>query len=252
VNLAILHSDSDRARAAFEELSSRYAFVNAAEADVIVALGGDGFLLHVLHSFMNDPRPVYGMNRGTIGFLLNAYRADDLEHHIAAARPVVLHPLLMTVVDTDGVQHVHRAINEVSVLRYSHQSANLEVAIDGEITLERLVCDGVLISTPAGSTAYNLSAGGPVIPLGAEVLALTPVSPFRPRRWRGALLPSSTQVRIANLDPEKRPIGVSGDSYEVTAVRHVEVVEDAATALTLLFDPDEGLHDRVLREQFVS
>ncbi|MDJ0792358.1 MAG: NAD kinase [Acidimicrobiia bacterium] len=237
---------------AFEEIMRRYNVVDVSDADVIVALGGDGFLLHVLHETMDDPRPVYGMNRGTIGFLLNDYRAEDLERHIAEANPVQIRPLIMTVVDTAGTQRSHRAINEVSVLRHSHQSANLEIAVDGNVVLDKLVCDGVLISTPAGSTAYNLSAGGPVVPLGSQVLALTPVSPFRPRRWRGALLPSSARLRITNLDPGKRPIGASGDSYEVNDVSHVDVFEDADTALTLLFDPDEGLHDRVLREQFAS
>lgn len=252
MKLALTHSGSDRARAAYQELASRYAFVDVAEADVIVALGGDGYLLQVLHRQMDRPLPVYGMNRGTVGFLLNTYRTEDLPAHVAAAKPVVIHPLLMTVIDSQGVRHVRRAINEVAVLRYSHQSARLSVAVDGTVTLEQLVCDGLLLSTPAGSTAYNLSAGGPVIPLGADVLALTPVSPFRPRRWRGAILPSSAEVRISNLDPAKRPIGASADSFEVVDAQQIDIVQDASTSLTLLFDEEEHLADRVLREQFAS
>ena len=233
-------------------MTDRWPFVPFDEADVIVALGGDGFMLHTLHKHMDHPKPVYGMNRGTIGFLLNDYRPDLLVERIALAEPVIIRPLLMQATDTQGTMHTSRAINEVSVLRNSHQSANLEISIDGVVFLEKLACDGLLVSTPAGSTAYNLSAGGPVIPLGSNILALTPVSPFRPRRWRGALLPDSVEIRIQNLDPSKRPIGASGDSTEVEDVASVTVTQDPDTTLTLLFDKGESLHERVLREQFLS
>ena len=248
--LALVHSSSPRGNKAYEELADRWPFVSVEEADVIVALGGDGFMLETLHAHMDDPKPVYGMNRGTIGFLLNDYHPDRLIERIDSAERVMIHPLLMRAVDTDGVTCTYHAINEVSVLRYSHQSANLEISINDDVFLEKLACDGVLVSTPAGSTAYNLSAGGPVIPLGSNVLALTPVSPFRPRRWRGALLPDTATIRIRNLDPEKRPIGAAGDSMEVEDVENVTVTQDRDVALTLLFDHGESLHERVLREQF--
>lgn len=250
--LALVHSASTRSREAFAELQNLYPFVPIDEADVVVALGGDGFMLETLHAIMSEPRPVYGMNRGTIGFLLNDFRVDELSERIERAGTVSIHPLLMTATNTAGDTFTYRAINEVSVLRYSHQSANLEISIDGDVFLDKLACDGVLISTPAGSTAYNLSAGGPVIPLGSNVLALTPVSPFRPRRWSGALLPDSVSIRIRNLDPAKRPIGASGDSMEVEAVEVVDVVQDDETSLSLLFDEGESLHERVLREQFAT
>lgn len=250
--LALVHSESPRGRDAYSELADRWPFVPVDEADVIVALGGDGFMLETLHAHMDHPKPVYGMNRGTIGFLLNDYRQDLLVERIASAERVTIHPLLMQATDTGAVTHTYRAINEVSVLRYSHQSANLEISINGDVFLEKLACDGLLVSTPAGSTAYNLSAGGPVIPLGSNILALTPVSPFRPRRWRGALLPNTVEIRIQNLDPDKRPIGASGDSKEVEDVASVTITQDPDTDLTLLFDEGESLHERVLREQFLS
>lgn len=250
--VALVHSESPRGREAYEELASQWPFVPVEEADVIVALGGDGFMLETLHAHMDAPKPVYGMNRGTIGFLLNDYRMDSLVERMDSAERVTIHPLLMQATDVNGVTHTYRAINEVSVLRYSHQSANLEISIDGDVFLEKLACDGILVSTPAGSTAYNLSAGGPVIPLGSNILALTPVSPFRPRRWRGALLPNTVEIRIQNLDPDKRPIGASGDSMEVEDVASVTITQDPDTALTLLFDQRESLHERVLREQFLS
>lgn len=250
--LALVHSDSPRGRDAYSELADRWPFVPVDEADVIVALGGDGFMLETLHKHMDHPKPVYGMNRGTIGFLLNDYRPDLLVERISSAESVTIHPLLMQATDMQGTMHSYRAINEVSVLRYSHQSANLEISIDGDVFLEKLACDGILVSTPAGSTAYNLSAGGPVIPLGSNILALTPVSPFRPRRWRGALLPDTVEIHIQNLDPDKRPIAASGDSMEVEDVVSVTVTQDPDTALTLLFDEGESLHERVLREQFLS
>ena len=250
MKLALIHSRSARGIAAYQDLADRYEFVDVPDADGIVVLGGDGFMLETLHAMMDDPKPIYGMNRGTVGFLLNEYDPDRLVERVAAASPVIIHPLVMRASDTRGRTHGYRAINEVSVLRYSHQSANLEIAIDGEVFLEKLACDGVLLATPAGSTAYNLSAGGPVIPLGSNVLALTPVSPFRPRRWRGALLPNASEVTITNLDPEKRPIGASCDSYEVESVVSVDIAEDRQTSLTLLFDKGESLNERVLREQF--
>lgn len=250
--LALVCSESRRGIEAFEELADRWPFVAVEEADVIVALGGDGFMLETLHGHMDSPKPVYGMNRGTVGFLLNDYRPDGLIERIDSAERVTIHPLLMQATDTDGATHTYRAINEVSVLRYSHQSANLEISINGDVFLEKLACDGLLVSSPAGSTAYNLSAGGPVIPLGSNILALTPVSPFRPRRWRGALLPNTVEISIQNLDPKKRPIGASGDSIAVEDVTNVTVTQDSETALTLLFDQGESLHERVLREQFQS
>jgi NAD+ kinase len=217
---------------------------------VIVALGGDGMLLHSIHEHRARAVPIYGMNRGTVGFLMNAYGAEDLEARIGAAKEETLVPLRMKALGVDGKEEEAIAFNEVSVIRYSGQSANLRILVDGRERIPKLICDGVLVSTPAGSTAYNLSAHGPIVPLGANLLAMTPVSPFRPRRWRGALLPEQSEIVIENLDPGKRPIGVSADSHEMRDVRSITIAEDRSCAVTVLFDPDHSLEERIFSEQF--
>ena len=215
-------------------------------------LGGDGFMLETLHRFLSTGVPIYGMHRGSVGFLMNAYRPDELYERLAAAQPVVLHPLEMTVCDEHGGQHRALAFNEVSLLRESRQAAKLRIRVDGVVRLEELMADGILIATPVGSTAYNLSAHGPIIPLGAGVLALTPISAFRPRRWRGALLPHEAQVRIDALETDKRPVSAVADFTEVRDVETVEISENRDIAMTLLFDHDANLEERVIKEQFAS
>ena len=247
--IAIVAADSPAAQAALQELRARYDTVPPEEADVIVALGGDGSMLQALHAHLDRCVPVFGMHRGSIGFLMNAYRADGLVERVEAAEPVRLHPLAMTATRTDGEIRHALAINEVALLRQSPQMAKVAIQVDGVQRLDALMCDGVLLSTPAGSTAYNLSAHGPIIPLGAGVLALTPISPFRPRRWRGAILPHSSVVRFEMREPEKRPVSVAADSVEVRDVLSVEICETDDLTLTLLFDPDHNLRERVLKEQ---
>lgn len=223
----------------------------ASEADVLVALGGDGFLLETLHKSLAHQLPVYGMNRGSVGFLLNHYKADGLESRLGKAMTVVLHPLRMDATDVKGKKHQALAINEVSLFRQTRQAAKLRLSVDGVTRMEELICDGALVSTPAGSTAYNLSAHGPIIPLGSDILALTPISAFRPRRWKGALLNRAAKVRFEVLDPQKRPVGAVADDKEIRDVQTVEVAEDRGTALKLLFDPENHLEERILREQFL-
>ncbi len=223
-----------------------------ADADVIVALGGDGFLLEVLHRTMDVQKPVYGINCGTVGFLLNQRNIDEaLVERILLAEQTVLHPLEMTATTVLGVQK-HLAINEVSLLRQTRQTANVRVLIDGIERCENLVSDGVIIATPAGSTAYNLSAQGPIIPLGVNLLALTPLAPFRPRRWKGALLPSNSRITLETLQPQKRPISATADWVEVRDVLQVEVVERRDITLRLLFDASYNLEARMLQEQFIT
>jgi NAD+ kinase len=216
-----------------------------------VALGGDGFMLETLHKHMARAAPIYGMNRGTIGFMMNDYIEDDLPSRIARSPGVVLHPLRMVArrAGADAVDAL--AVNEVSLLRETRQTAKLRISIDGVVRMEELICDGALVATPAGSTAYNLSVGGPIIPLGSNLLAVTPISAFRPRRWRGALLPHRARVKIEVLETEKRPVSAVADSTEVREVTEVEVVEDRSISLTLLFDPEHALEERVLKEQFL-
>ena len=218
---------------------------------MIVALGGDGLMLQTLHRFMNSGKPIYGMHRGTVGFLMNEYEEDGLVERLAAAQDTIIHPLLMCARDAQGRVHEHRAINEVSLFRQSAQAAHLRILIDGQERLAELVADGVLVATPAGSTAYNLSVQGPIIPINASLMALTPISPFRPRRWRGALLPDKAKVTIEVLDADKRPVAAVADHDEVRSVRQVDVSMDHATSLNMLFDPGHNLDERILREQFV-
>ena len=215
-------------------------------------LGGDGFMLETLHRFLSRGVPIYGMHRGSVGFLMNAYRPEGLYERLAAAQPVVLHPLEMTARDEHGGRHLALAFNEVSLLRESRQAAKLRVSVDGVVRIEELMADGILVATPVGSTAYNLSAHGPIIPLGAGVLALTPISAFRPRRWRGALLPHEARVEIQALETDKRPVSAVADFSEARDVETVEIHENRDISMTLLFDRESNLEERVLKEQFAS
>lgn len=242
-------SSTDAAQSALAELSRRYAAVPAEEASVVVALGGDGQMLRTLHGRLDSDVPVFGMNCGSVGFLLNEFRPDDLEQRIADAQEVVIHPLAMKAYTESGAELDAYALNEVSLLRQTHQSAKLAIDVDGVSRISELIADGVMVATPAGSTAYNLSAGGPIIPLDANILALTPISPFRPMRWPGALLKSTSRVRVEVLDPYKRPVSAVADSTEIRGVNAVEVRESSRRA-RLLFDKDAGYDERVLRLQF--
>ncbi len=254
MKLALLASDTLLAEAAAAELRALYDWVPIAEAEAVVALGGDGFLLQVLHAALaaSAPRPMFGMNLGTVGFMMNEYRAEGLVERVRAARAFELHPLTMTATSVTGAVTVSPAINEVSLLRETRQAAKIEISIDGRVRMAELACDGVLVATPAGSTAYNLSANGPILPLQSDLLALTPLSPFRPRRWRGALLPDASQIEFRILEAEKRPVSAVADQLEVRDVAHVAVTTDRSTTLTLLFDPDYALDDRIVMEQFLS
>jgi NAD+ kinase len=248
--MAFLSSGTPEAERAVAELSLAYGNVEPEAADVIVALGGDGLMLQVLHRFMGANKPIYGMNRGSVGFLMNEYMADDLRERLAAAEPSIVHPLIMRATDVHGEVMTARAINEVSVLRSSYQAAKMRIAIDGTERLPELVADGLLVATPAGSTAYNLSANGPILPLNTPLMALTPISAFRPRRWRGALLPDKARVTIHMLEADKRPVAAVADHFEFKNVTTVEVAMDHATGLVLLHDPGHSLDERILREQF--
>jgi NAD+ kinase len=254
VKLALACSETEAAEAGAALLRTRYSFVSVAEADVVVALGGDGFLLQTLHEAMSarEPKPVFGMNRGTFGFMMNEFEAEGLPERIAAARGFILHPLLMTAETIAGEIITSPAINEVSLLRETRQTAKIAIAIDGRVRMEELICDGVLVATPAGSTAYNLSANGPILPLQSDLLALTPISPFRPRRWRGALLPDSSVIEFRVLEAAKRPVSAVADQREVRDVATVRVVTDKSVRLELLFDPGYALDDRIVLEQFAS
>ena len=243
-------SKRPEAQAALTELSRTYGQTEAEDADVIVALGGDGAMLDALRARFRDHKPVYGMHRGTVGFLMNEYDATDLPARIDRAERAMLTPLRMTAIDVDGETHVRLAINEVSLLRQTAQSARLKISVDGRERMPELACDGVLVATPAGSTAYNLSVQGPILPIGAKLLALTPISPFRPRRWRGALLRHDADVLIEVQMPDRRPVSAAADNQEVRNVARVEVEEDSRHQLTLLFDPGHALDERILREQF--
>ena len=248
--LAFVASPAPEAQEAREALVARHGRVDPAEADVIVALGGDGLMLQTLHDHMRSGKPIYGMHRGTVGFLMNEFDADNLQERLRAALTTVIHPLLMEATDTSGKTATFYAFNEVSLFRQSHQAARLRILIDDEERLPELAADGVLVATPAGSTAYNLSAQGPIIPINASLLALTPISPFRPRRWRGALLPDKARVTIEVRDPDKRPVAAVADHDEVRGVRSVAIRMDASIAMTILFDPGHSLDERILREQF--
>ncbi|HSM41257.1 MAG TPA: NAD kinase [Afifellaceae bacterium] len=249
-SLAIMASDAPEAAAAAQRLRADYGDVPPEDADVIVALGGDGLMLQMLHRFMNMGKPIYGMNRGSVGFLMNEYSPDRLRERIAVAKTETIHPLTMTVTTSDGGTVEAQAINEVSLLRQSYQAAKLRISIDGKVRLEELICDGVLVATPAGSTAYNLSAHGPIIPINAPLLALTPISPFRPRRWRGALLPDHVTVDIAVLEADKRPVNAVADHVEFKSVQAVTIREDRQAECLIMFDVDHSWDERILTEQF--
>jgi NAD+ kinase len=247
--IALLASDAPEAREAAERLRALYGDAPVGEADVIVALGGDGVMLQALHATMSTGKPIYGMNRGSVGFLMNEYRPDGLIERLQAAKIETIHPLLATVTNEDG-QHSSHAINEVSLLRQSYQAAKLRIRIDGKVRLEELICDGLLLSTPTGSTAYNLSAHGPILPINAPLLALTPISAFRPRRWRGALLPNHAHVVIDVLEKEKRPVNAVADHVEFKSVSDVAIREDRSVSSLIMFDRGHSWEERILAEQF--
>ena len=248
--IAFVASSSPEAQAALGRLHPPLRQCRSGIADVVVALGGDGLMLSTLQRFMNSGKPIYGMHRGTVGFLMNEYSDKHLVERLAAAEVTVIHPLLMRARDAAGRVHRHRAINEVSLFRQSYQAARLRIMVDGKERLAELVADGVLLATPAGSTAYNLSVQGPIIPIGAPLLALTPISPFRPRRWRGALLPDRAHVTVEVREPLKRPVAAVADHDEVRSVRSVEISMDHNLSMHMLFDPGHSLDERILREQF--
>lgn len=254
LRLALVASPAPEAVEADQLLRARYDFVTPDEADVLIALGGDGFMLQTLHMLLERNRkvPVYGMNRGTVGFLMNAYDPDALIERIVGAERFLLNPLRMQVRGADGSRVEAPAINEVSLLRETRQAARIEISIDGSVRMGELTCDGVLVSTPAGSSAYNLSAHGPILPLGCDLLALTPISAFRPRRWRGAIIPKRSVVEFRILEAGKRPVSAVADQFEVRDVASVRIETDFATTLCLLFDPGHTLADRILMEQFVA
>ena len=248
--IAFLASSAAVAQTARAALIGRYGDVPAEQAEVIVALGGDGFMLQTLHETQELPAPVYGMNRGTIGFLMNAYAESDLPARLAAAEEAVINPLSMKATHTDGRESRSLALNEVALLRQGPQAAKLQITVDGRLRMQELVCDGALVATPAGSTAYNYSAHGPILPIGADVLALTAMSAFRPRRWRGALLPSTATVCFDVLEPEKRPVMADADGTSYRDVARVEIRSEPSIAHKILFDPGHGLEERLISEQF--
>ena len=249
-SIAFVASKTEEAQAALAEIRTRYTDVPLNEADVVVALGGDGFMMRTLHRHMALNKPVYGMKLGTVGFLMNQFRVDGLIERLARAQPTSLKPLVMEAVGESGSTATSLAFNEVSLLRQTKQAAHVRVSLNGVVKIDELMCDGILVSTTAGSTAYNLSAHGPILPLGADVLALTPISPFRPRRWRGAILRAGTEVKFEVLDPYKRPVSATADSNEVRDVVEVSVRESRDQTVVLMFDPEHNLEDRILNEQF--
>jgi NAD+ kinase len=250
--VAFLASRSEAAQAALASLQERYDDVAPEQADVIVALGGDGFMLHTLHRFMDQGAPVYGMNRGSVGFLMNAYAEDNLLERIDQASAEILHPLRMRAYGPDGGTTEALAINEVALTRDSAQAAKIRISVDDKVRIDQLIADGVLVATPAGSTAYNLSAHGPIVPIGSGILALTPISAFRPRRWRGALLSNQAKIVFEVQEHEKRPVLAVADSKEVRNAVRVEVEESQEHELTLLYDPQHNLEERIVSEQFAT
>jgi NAD+ kinase len=248
--LAIIASNTPDSQSALEELTRLYGNMPMEEADMLVALGGDGFMLQTLHETIHTGQRVYGMNCGSVGFLMNDYRSDNLHARVVAAVENEFHPLRMTTTNADGTTSVALAINEVYLFRQSYQAAKLRVVIDDRVRLEELICDGLMVATPAGSTAYNLSAHGPILPLEAPLLAMTPVSAFRPRRWRGALLPNRVCVDLTILEPEKRPVNAVADNMEVKSVLHVRIAQMPELSARILSDPDHSWSDRILAEQF--
>jgi NAD+ kinase len=252
--LALAASPTDAAQDAACRLREAYSFVDMRDADIIIALGGDGFMLQTLHQMLEGDRimPVFGMNLGTVGFLMNDWGLEGLDERLRRARSIKVNPLSMRATTVGGEVSTLPAINEVSLLRETRQTAWLEVSVDERVVIPELVCDGALVATPAGSTAYNLSAQGPILPLGSGLVALTPISPFRPRRWRGAILPERTRITLRVLDPVKRPVSAVADQREVRDVASVEVAVDSQTPLTLMFDPEHALDDRIAAEQFIT
>jgi len=250
LNIAFIAAQTEFAAAALARLVNIYGTTPPKEADVIVALGGDGLMLECLHRVLGTEQPVYGMNCGSVGFMMNEFAEDDLPERVARAQPSVLHPLRMHAITASGVVEEAMALNEVALLRQLRQAAKIRISVDHRERLAELICDGVLISTPAGSTAYNLSAHGPIIPLNANLLPLTPISAFRPRRWRGALLPSTVDVLFEILESDKRPVAAVADFTEVRNVVSVAVSEDRTLGATVLFDPDRALSERIITEQF--
>jgi NAD+ kinase len=248
--IAFLSSGTPQANAARSEFIARYGAIDPEEADVIVALGGDGLMLQTLHRFMGKNKPIYGMKHGSIGFLMNEFHGPDLDARLDRAEASIVHPLAMEATTNLGETIKARAINEVSILRQSHQAAKMRISLDGRERLGELVADGLIVATPVGSTAYNLSAHGPILPLDATLMPLTPIAAFRPRRWRGALLPDTAHVSIDILEPDKRPVAAVADHFEVRNVIKVSVAMDHATGLVLLHDPGHSLEERILREQF--
>lgn len=249
--IAFLASPVPLAQKALRDLAAVHGNIPQAEADMIVALGGDGFMLQALHATQGLDVPVYGMNRGTVGFLMNEFHADDLSERLDDAVEEVINPLTMTALKANGAMQEALAINEVSLLRAGPQAAKLRITVDGKLRMNELVCDGALVATPAGSTAYNYSAHGPILPIGSDVLALTAMSAFRPRRWRGALLPKKAVVRFDVIDPIKRPVMADADGKSVRDVVSVEIRSDSTIRHRILFDPGHGLEERLIREQFV-
>jgi NAD+ kinase len=249
-HVAFVASPAPEAQNALRSLEARYPAVDPDDADVIVALGGDGLMLRSLHRFMGTAKPIYGMNKGTVGFLMNEFREDDLFERLENSLRSVVHPLLMVARDVSGQSHTARAINEVSMLRQTYQAAKLRVSIDSQVRMKELSADGILVATPAGSTAYNLSVNGPILPLNTSLLALTPISAFRPRRWHGALLPDYACITIEVMEPDRRPVSAVADHTEFRDVARVDVSMDRTIDLVMLHDPDHSLDQRILREQF--
>jgi len=249
--IAVVASENGEAQAAAKRLAATYPTVQPEQAHIILALGGDGFMLETLHRYMALNVPIFGMNRGSVGFLMNTFDENNLIERLARSQTISLNPLLMTAEDAAGRSHEARAINEVSILRGTRLAAKLRLEVDGIVRMPEMICDGVLLATPAGSTAYNVSVNGPILPLGAQVLALTPISVFRPRHWRGAILPHQVTVTIDVLYPDVRPVSAVADYTEVRYVRKVSIREDRNATLTLLFDPEHDLRERIIKEQFL-
>ena len=254
LRIGLVASTTEAALAAEKMLRRRYRWADEEQAETLVALGGDGFMLQTLHAMLEDghARPVFGMNRGTVGFLMNEWRLDRLAERIAAAKHIRVAPLAMVATTVRGDTWSHPAINEVSLLRETRQTAKIEISVNGRVVMPELVADGVLVATPAGSSAYNLSASGPILPLAAKMLALTPISPFRPRRWSGAILPDDVAISLRVLEPEKRSVAAVADQFEVRDVARVDVTLDRSRSLTLLFDPEHALDERIAMEQFAT
>lgn len=252
MRIAFAAAATDIAQTALHMLSARYGNVAFETADIVVSLGGDGFMLETLHRVLGHNIPVYGINYGTIGFLMNVQTEDELRDRLSKAQATVLHPLHMVATTVDGQVREGLGFNDVFLFRQTRQTSRIRIEVDGKIRMEELICDGVIVATPAGSTAYNLSAHGPIVPLSANILPLTPISAFRPRRWRGALLPSTAVVRLTLMDTDKRPTAAVADFMEIRDVAEVVVQQDHRRGATILFDPDHGLSERITAEQFIG